>query len=111
MKILAVKNFWLYGNIYNGIVVYSMNIRPKAKVRRSLQVISTEPNKHIYNIYARIYIYIYIIYIQTERLAPIIHTGHTEEIVSTVFQYLNMLRETGPQEWIFKECAVSSFLC
>lgn len=28
---------------------------------------------------------------------------HTEDIVTLVFQYLNMLHDEGPQEWIFKE--------
>jgi insulysin len=30
---------------------------------------------------------------------------HTEEIATIVFQYLSMLRNTEPQEWIFKECS------
>ncbi len=32
--------------------------------------------------------------------------GHVEDIVSAVFQYLAMLREEGPKEWIFEECKV-----
>ncbi|CAN7999339.1 unnamed protein product, partial [Ixodes pacificus] len=28
---------------------------------------------------------------------------HSEDIVTLVFQYLNMLRKEGPQEWVFKE--------
>jgi insulysin len=29
---------------------------------------------------------------------------HVDDIVTLVFQYLNMLREHGPQEWVFQEC-------
>ncbi|CAL1267103.1 unnamed protein product [Larinioides sclopetarius] len=29
---------------------------------------------------------------------------HTDDIVTLLFQYLTMLREAGPQEWIFQEC-------
>uniref|UniRef100_A0A8C4NB61 Insulin-degrading enzyme n=2 Tax=Eptatretus burgeri TaxID=7764 RepID=A0A8C4NB61_EPTBU len=29
---------------------------------------------------------------------------HIEEIVSHMFQYINMLRAEGPKEWIFQEC-------
>jgi len=29
---------------------------------------------------------------------------HSDDIVLMVFQYLTMLRQQGPQEWIFKEC-------
>jgi len=29
---------------------------------------------------------------------------HTDEIVTLIYQYLNMLKENGPQEWIFREC-------
>ncbi|GFT52795.1 insulin-degrading enzyme [Nephila pilipes] len=29
---------------------------------------------------------------------------HTDDIVTLLFQYLTMLREVGPQEWIFQEC-------
>ena len=34
-------------------------------------------------------------------------SGCIEDIVTAVFQYLAMVREEGPQEWIFQECAVS----
>ena len=29
---------------------------------------------------------------------------HVDDIVTLVFQYLAMLREQGPQEWVFEEC-------
>ncbi|XP_067129485.1 insulin-degrading enzyme [Centruroides vittatus] len=29
---------------------------------------------------------------------------HTDDIVTLLFQYLNMLKAEGPQEWVFKEC-------
>ncbi|XP_076044547.1 insulin degrading metalloproteinase isoform X2 [Oratosquilla oratoria] len=29
---------------------------------------------------------------------------HVESIVTAVFQYFNMLRKEGPQEWVFEEC-------
>jgi len=29
---------------------------------------------------------------------------HVDDIVTLVFQYLNMLRQAGPQEWVFEEC-------
>ncbi|KAK2166408.1 hypothetical protein LSH36_39g02052 [Paralvinella palmiformis] len=29
---------------------------------------------------------------------------HTDDIVALTFQYLNMLRKAGPQEWVFREC-------
>lgn len=29
---------------------------------------------------------------------------HVDDIVTLVFQYLNMLRADGPQEWVFEEC-------
>uniref|UniRef100_A0A1W7RAD0 Insulin-degrading enzyme n=1 Tax=Hadrurus spadix TaxID=141984 RepID=A0A1W7RAD0_9SCOR len=29
---------------------------------------------------------------------------HTDDIVTLLFQYLNMLKKEGPQEWVFKEC-------
>ena len=29
---------------------------------------------------------------------------HVDDIVTLVFQYLNMLRAAGPQEWVFEEC-------
>ena len=29
---------------------------------------------------------------------------HTDEIVSLIFQYINMLKEVGPQQWVFEEC-------
>jgi len=29
---------------------------------------------------------------------------HVEDIITLVFQYLAMLREEGPQEWVFREC-------
>ncbi len=35
---------------------------------------------------------------------------HIEEIVTAVFQYIAMLRQKGPQEWVFQECAVSIYL-
>lgn len=31
---------------------------------------------------------------------------HREEVVKTVFQYINMLNEAGPQEWIFNEIKI-----
>ena len=34
------------------------------------------------------------------------HTDHIEDIITAVFQYVAMVRKEGPQEWIFKECAV-----
>ena len=29
---------------------------------------------------------------------------HVDDIVTLVFQYLNMLRAAGPQRWVFDEC-------
>ncbi|KAK3874449.1 hypothetical protein Pcinc_020613 [Petrolisthes cinctipes] len=29
---------------------------------------------------------------------------HVEDIVSAVFQYLNLLKNEGPQQWVFEEC-------
>ena len=29
---------------------------------------------------------------------------HVDDIITLVFQYLRMLREIGPLEWIFDEC-------
>ncbi|XP_050730176.1 insulin-degrading enzyme-like isoform X1 [Eriocheir sinensis] len=29
---------------------------------------------------------------------------HVEDIVTAVFQYLNLLKEEGPQQWVFDEC-------
>merc|ERR550534_1815604 len=29
---------------------------------------------------------------------------HVDDIITLVFQYLALLREKGPQEWVFKEC-------
>ncbi|GIY21913.1 insulin-degrading enzyme [Caerostris extrusa] len=29
---------------------------------------------------------------------------HTDDIVTILFQYLTLLREVGPQEWVFQEC-------
>lgn len=29
---------------------------------------------------------------------------HTDDIVTLIFQYLNLLRKEGPKEWVFKEC-------
>ena len=31
---------------------------------------------------------------------------NTDEIISLIYQYVNMLRKEGAQEWIFKECKV-----
>ncbi|XP_058980135.1 insulin-degrading enzyme-like isoform X1 [Musca domestica] len=31
--------------------------------------------------------------------------NHVDDIINIVFQYLKMLREIGPQKWIFDECA------
>jgi len=35
---------------------------------------------------------------------------HIYDIITLTYQYLNMLKKEGPQEWIFKEFAVSTFL-
>ena len=32
---------------------------------------------------------------------------HVDDIVKLTFQYLEMLRQQEPMEWIFKECQVS----
>ncbi|GFO42675.1 insulin-degrading enzyme [Plakobranchus ocellatus] len=29
---------------------------------------------------------------------------HTDEIIALIYQYVNLLKEKGPQEWIYKEC-------
>jgi len=29
---------------------------------------------------------------------------HVDDIITLIFQYLNLLRKEGPQEWIFREC-------
>lgn len=29
---------------------------------------------------------------------------HTDDIVTLIFQYLNLLRKEGPKEWVFREC-------
>jgi len=31
---------------------------------------------------------------------------HVDDIVTLIFQYVNLLRKLGPQEWIFRECQV-----
>ena len=33
-------------------------------------------------------------------------SAHVEDVLTAMFQYLAMLREEGPKEWIFQECAV-----
>jgi len=32
---------------------------------------------------------------------------HVDDIVTLIFQYINLLQKEGPQEWIFRECQVS----
>ena len=32
---------------------------------------------------------------------------HTEDIITLIFQYINMLKKDGIKEWIFEECRVS----
>ena len=32
---------------------------------------------------------------------------HVDDIITLIFQYLNLLRKEGPLEWVFKECQVS----
>lgn len=36
------------------------------------------------------------------------HLGvdHVDEIVTIIFQYLNMLRKEGSKKWIFDECSI-----
>jgi secreted Zn-dependent insulinase-like peptidase len=34
---------------------------------------------------------------------------HVEDIVTLTYQYLNMLRKEGMQEWVFQECRVCLF--
>jgi hypothetical protein len=36
---------------------------------------------------------------------------HVDDIIASVFQYLKMLREIGPKDWIFKEVQVSVASC
>ena len=36
-------------------------------------------------------------------------TDHVDDIIASLFQYLKMLRETGPKDWIFKEVQVCVF--
>ena len=33
---------------------------------------------------------------------------YVDDIVTLIFQYLNMLRKEGPQEWVYEECRVRS---
>ena len=35
-----------------------------------------------------------------------VFTDHVDDIIASLFQYLKMLRETGPKDWIFKEVQV-----
>jgi len=37
----------------------------------------------------------------------VIQKGHTDDIITNIFQYINLLKKTGPQEWIFNEIKVS----
>ena len=37
----------------------------------------------------------------------VIQKGHTDDIITNIFQYINLLKKTGPQEWIFDEIKVS----
>lgn len=32
---------------------------------------------------------------------------HVDDIVTLIFQYINLLQKVSPQEWIFRECQVS----
>lgn len=36
------------------------------------------------------------------------YTEHIYDVVTCVFQYLEMLRSEEPQEWVFKECQVNN---
>lgn len=36
-------------------------------------------------------------------------TDHVDDIIASLFQYLKMLRETGPKDWIFKEVQACVF--
>ena len=40
-----------------------------------------------------------------------VFTDHVDDIIASLFQYLKMLRETGPKDWIFKEVQVCVFSC
>ena len=61
---------------------------------------------HMYCIYVRMYVHVLNMWINVYA-CMYVHVEHVEDIVTAVFQYLEMVRREGPKEWIFQECAVS----
>ena len=41
----------------------------------------------------------------------VLFAEHVDDIITLIYQYINMLKKEGPQQWVFQECRVGTLCC